>query len=60
MEQPTIAVKLISREEAQQLVRGLRIDPILYQSLVNQLKTLLEQSEQAISITLPPERATPR
>jgi hypothetical protein len=55
MEHQTLAVKRLSRAEAQQLVRGSRLDPILYQLLVNELQTLSAQPEQAISVTLPPE-----
>jgi hypothetical protein len=55
MEQQTLAVKRLSRAEAQQLVRRSRLDPLLYQSLVNELQTLSAQPEQAISVTLPPE-----
>jgi hypothetical protein len=55
MEQQALAVKRLSREEAQQLVRSSRLDPIFSQSLVNELHALAEQPEQAISINLPPE-----
>jgi hypothetical protein len=55
MEHQTLAVKRLSRAEAQQLVRGSRLDPVLYQSLVNELQTLSAHPEQAISVTLPPE-----
>jgi hypothetical protein len=55
MEHQTLAVKRLSRAEAQQLVRGSRLDPILYQSLVSELQTLSAQPTQAISVTLPPE-----
>jgi hypothetical protein len=55
MEQQTLAVKRLSREEAQQFVRGTRLDPLFYQTLVNELHALAEQPEQAISLTLPPD-----
>jgi hypothetical protein len=54
MEQHPLAVKRLSREEAQQLVRGSRLDPLLYQSLVTELQTLIQQPGDALFITLPP------
>ena len=55
MEQQNLDMKRLPREEAQQLVRGSRLDPILYQSLVNELHVLAEHPEQAISLILPTE-----
>ena len=53
MKQQDIALKRISREEAQSLVRGSRLDPMLYTSLVSELETFAEHPGDALFITLP-------